>query len=326
MSSWKGCWPTWTRNYNLIMKDSLNNLYARIRAEERAALERRVDDAFARSPQLRELDEARKKLFFDVGSRAITPAEGMEQLSAIAQHEAELLNSLGLPADTLTLHYRCEACQDTGYIGSAPKRPCACRLQYQQEQSGNGDINREETFANFSETVYLDDQQKKRTCKAKIICQRYAESLPHPEQPNLLLTGMPGLGKSYLGNAIAYEAISNGIETARVTAYRFVQDMLSDIRSRNSNHADRYCSISLLVLDDLGSEPDVPNVSVEWLFAIINERALQKLPTVCITNLTLKQLQERYGERLMSRLCDQATTLVLALTGDNLRTAVRQKA
>ena len=301
------------------MNDTLDTLYTQIRAEERAALEARVDGAFARAPELRTLDERRKRLFLDVGAHAVAPAEGIEALKQLNRREQELLASLGLPADTLQLRYRCQACRDTGYVGGAPRRPCACRLKYRELQKPDVDINTRETFANFSEAVYPDETQKKRTRNARVLCERYAAALPHPERPNLLLTGMPGLGKSFLGNAIAYEAISSGVETARVTAYRFVQDMLSDIRAHTDN-ARRYCCVPLLVLDDLGSEPDIPNVSVEWLFAIVNERIMQRRATVCITNLSLKQLQDRYGERLMSRLCDRNTTLVLQLTGENLRT------
>lgn len=302
------------------MNDTLDTLYARIRAEELAAREARVADAFARAPELAAIDEARSRAFDDVGARTLTPAEGVAALKKLERRERELLASLGLPADTLALHYRCEACKDTGYIDGATKRPCACRLRYRELQKPSADINTRETFPNFSESVFPDETQRKRTRNAKILCERYAAALPHPALPNLLLTGMPGLGKSFLGNAIAYEAICSGVDTVRVTAYRFVQDMLEDIRTHSASAANRYSAVPLLVLDDLGSEPNIPNVSIEWLFAIINERVMRNLATVCITNLSLKGLQERYGERLMSRLCDRNTTTVIQLTGENLRT------
>ena len=146
----------------------------------------------------------------------------------------------------------------------------------------------------------------------------YADALPNPSKPNLLLLGMPGLGKSYLGNAIGLRAIDRGIDALRLTAYRFVQDILADIRENRQN-ARRYQHVPLLILDDLGTEPDIPNVSTEWLFAVMNERFLAGRPSVCITNLSLQELQERYGERLMSRLCDKNTTQVMQLTGHNLR-------
>lgn len=302
------------------MNDTLDTLYTRIRAEECAAREGRIRDAFARAPELARIAEARGKLFSMAATRRISAQEGAAALERLARSERALLAELGLPADTLELHYRCALCRDTGYVGDAPKRPCACRLRYRELQKPSADINTREIFAHFSEDIFHDETQRKRTKNARILCERYAAALPHPPQPNLLLTGMPGLGKSFLGNAIAYEAICSGVETVRVTAYRFVQDMLADIRARTAGNERRYCTVPLLVLDDLGSEPEIPNVSVEWLFAIVNERVMQSRATVCITNLTLKELKERYGERLMSRLCDRNTTTVIQLTGENLRT------
>ena len=301
------------------MQHSLDRIYDRIRAEEHAALDRRINDAFARAPRLAEIDAKRTRTFADVGARTVSSAEGMRIIAALADEEQAVLRSLGLPPDTLQLHYRCEDCRDTGFVGDAPKRPCACRLRYREKEKPCAEINERETFYNFSTDVYPDEMQKKRALNAKKLCESYAAALPRPEKPNLLILGMPGLGKSYLGNAVAYEAIAHGVDAVRITTYRFVQDMLQDIRER-TNHARRYSSVPLLVLDDLGSEPDIPNVSVEWLFAVVNERALGQLATVCITNLSLSALQARYGERLMSRLVDRNTTVALQLTGDNLRT------
>ncbi len=297
---------------------TLDNYYEQIRAEEHEALKRRIDDAFARSPRLQQLDHARSKLFSDLGAKKITAVEGKQQLDAISAEELEILASLGLSSDALTLHVRCELCGDTGYIG-ASHQPCACRLLYRERLRGSDGVNERETFSNFSQDIFPTAEQKKRTLNAKTICERYAKALPVPEKPNLLLLGMPGLGKSFLGNAIAYEALLRGVDAERVTAYAFVQAVLKDIRER-TERAQRYQRVPLLVLDDLGSEPSIPNVSFEWLFAVINERTLAGRATVCSSNLTLKQLSDFYDERFMSRLCDRNTTQVLQLTGENLRT------
>ena len=301
------------------MQHSLDRIYDSIRASERAALAARVDDAFMRAPRLAEIDAMRSRIFADVGAHAVSSAEGIKTVARLADEEQAILRSLGLPSDTHILHYRCEACRDTGFVGDAPKRPCACRLRYREREKSCAEINERETFSNFSADVYPDETQKKRALNAKKLCESYADALPRPEKPNLLILGMPGLGKSYLGNAVACEAISRGVDATRITTYRFVQDMLSDIRE-HTNYARRYSSVPLLVLDDLGSEPDIPNVSTEWLFAVVNERVQSRLATVCITNLSLSALQARYGERLMSRLVDRNTTTALQLVGDNLRT------
>ena len=136
--------------------------------------------------------------------------------------------------------------------------------------------------------------------------------------PNLLLMGMAGLGKSFLGNAVAYRALGRGVEAVRATAYGFVQDTLASIRGEGRGAA-RCRRTPLLVLDDLGTEPLVPNVTVESLFALVNDRAAAGLATVMATNLSFAELQQRYGERLFSRLSDAANTRILRLEGKNLR-------
>ena len=63
-----------------MINDSLDNVYARIRAEEREALSRRIDDAYFRAPRLKELDEECAKLFSDLGARRITADAGKLRL------------------------------------------------------------------------------------------------------------------------------------------------------------------------------------------------------------------------------------------------------
>lgn len=301
-----------------MINDQLDNLYARIRAEERAARETRVRDAYARAPRLQDLDEERARLFIGLGSRMITPDDSKQRLSAIFEEEKTILASLGMPEDALSLRVRCEKCGDTGYIGTNSK-PCSCRLLHREALRGADGVNARETFAHFCADIYPSAEQKRRTVNARLICEAYAKALPSPEKPNILLLGMPGLGKSYLGNAIAYEALSRGVDAERVTAYAFVQTVLKDIREK-TDHALRFQKVPLLVLDDLGSEPSISNVTFEWLFAVINERTVAGRATVCSSNCTLKQLSDVYDERFMSRLCDKNTTQVLQLTGENLRT------
>jgi DNA replication protein DnaC len=301
-----------------MINETLENYYARIRAEERASLEKRIEQAYLLAPHLKELDKKRASLFSEIGNRTISADQAKQQLESISQEEKKLLASIGLHPSALLLQYRCASCQDTGFVGTT-KKPCSCRLLLREKLRGSDGINDREIFQNFSEDIYLSTEQKKRTLAAKTVCENYANSLPCPKQPNVLLMGSPGLGKSFLGNAIAHSAIERGIESLRITAYAFTQKVFDDIRNQ-TEHVKLLHSISLLVLDDLGSEPIIPNVSTEWLFAVINERVLQNLPTVCITNLDLRGLQAKYGERLASRLYDVNTTLVLHLTGENLRT------
>jgi DNA replication protein DnaC len=301
-----------------MINESLENYYAKIRSKERASLEKRIEQAYQLAPRLKELDVARARLFSEIGKRAITADKAKQELELISLEEQSLLASIGLRPSALTLQYRCTSCQDTGFTG-ASKKPCSCRLLLREKLRGSDGINDREVFRNFSEDIYLSAEQRRRTLAAKTVCENYAISLPNPLKPNILLYGSPGLGKSFLGNAIAHSAVEQGIESLRITAYAFTQKVFDDIRN-HTEHVKVLHSLPLLILDDLGSEPIIPNVSTEWLFAVINERVLQNLPTVCITNLDLRGLQTKYGDRLASRLYDVNTTQVLHLTGENLRT------
>lgn len=296
----------------------IDRVYDTIRREERARQRQRIDAAYARIPALASVDRERQTVFQAVAARSLTPVQAQMQLTTLAVLEQELLKQAGLAPDALALHYRCEQCRDTGYLGDGLKRPCACRLKLRAKLDPSVQINDRETFEAFDASIYPSEQQKKQALVAKKHCEAFADALPSPSHPNLLLMGMAGLGKSYFGNAIAYRALGMGIDTVRTTAYGFLQDMLSDIRGEG-RLAQRYRTAPLLVLDDLGTEPVIPNVSEESLFAVVNERVATGRATVLATNLSFVALQERYGERVFSRLSDSACTRVLRLEGDNLR-------
>ena len=300
------------------MSTQIERVYSDIRSEERRALAERTAEAYARAPELAALPGLRQAVLRDAAARRIDAAESAKRLQALDAREQALLLAAGLPADTLTLRSRCPQCRDTGWLGGTSRRPCACRLKYMAQRDPAIGINERETFETFSLDVFPDEGQKKRTVNAKNFCMAYADTLPNPEKPNLLLMGMPGLGKSFLCNAIAYRALCRGLAARRVTAYAFVEDALAAIRNQSGRSA-LYVNLPLLVIDDLGSEPVVPNVSEEALFSLLNERLNARRATVVATNLSVSALQDRYGERVMSRLTDRSAAQPILLTGENLR-------
>ena len=67
-----------------MINDQLDNLYARIRAEEREARESSVREAYALEPRLKALDEERARLFIDLGKRKITSEQSKARLTQIS--------------------------------------------------------------------------------------------------------------------------------------------------------------------------------------------------------------------------------------------------
>ncbi|MDO4836137.1 MAG: ATP-binding protein [Clostridia bacterium] len=304
------------------MTNELQRYYSELREKNRRLLEERIAECEQKNPRFRSLANEPGLVFKQLAAGKLTPAAAKSRIGAIGAERRNLLISMGLPGNYLDAIYTCPRCQDTGEVGE-PRRLCACALKKQQEQLLSGSrINDRETFANFNEAIYPNDEQKKQGLAMKRFCERYVASLPSPEKPNLLIVGQSGLGKSFFGNAIARAAIEKGIPTLKTTAYQCIQTILDGIETR-ADAITPYLSSDFLILDDLGTEAMVPNVTVETVFRILNERTAANLPTVLITNLDREGLFERYGERVASRMIDGALTAIVLLRGDNLRTRVR---
>lgn len=297
----------------------IERIYDRKRRNARAELDARTEKIYTQVPALRTLSEKRREIIRNTAERIIRADTASEMLEALVHEEEKLLLDNGFRENSLQMKYECSECQDTGWIGFSEKKPCSCRLILEAELDPDIGINCRETFENFSTEIYVDDQQRKHTVNARKCCEDYADKLPRPDKANLLLMGKAGLGKSFLVNAIAFRAISRGVPTRKVTAYRFVQDSLEAVRERKYANSEIYIRIPLLIIDDLGSEPIIPNITEETLFSVLNERINTGLATVVATNLSVNGLMERYGERVMSRLTDVRNGVSILLTGDNLR-------
>ena len=304
------------------MTNELLRYYSELRDKNRRVLQKRIEECERKNPRFRSLADEPGLVFQQLAAGKLTPAAAKSRVGAIDAERRNLLISMGLPGSYLDPIYTCPRCHDTGEVGE-PSRLCACALKKQQEQMLAGSrINDRETFQNFSESIYPSDEEKKQGLGMKRFCERYVAALPSPEKPNLLIMGQSGLGKSFFGNAIAYAAIEKGIPTKKTTAYQCIQTVLDGIETRGDTITP-FLSETLFILDDLGTEAMVPNVTIETVFRILNERTASRLPTVLITNLDRDGLFERYGERVASRMMDGALTSIILLRGDNLRTRAR---
>ena len=95
---------------------------------EREARERR-EAACTAIPRLREIADQRRRLAFDTGLMIMRGEDSSELRNKVEQLDKEELNlllSAGLPPDHMLPHYRCKACNDTGYVGDTVKKLCPC--------------------------------------------------------------------------------------------------------------------------------------------------------------------------------------------------------
>ena len=225
----------------------------------------------------------------------------------------------------MELRYRCEACRDTGYVGEAPSRFFDCfekALRVKQYEDGSMAGTDEQCFANFDLSRFPEENGQRAMMKnLRRFCEEYADTFPKTVLPNLILCGGTGVGKTFLLNCIYERVVSRGQSAIRVTAFRMFEAMRRQHFADGSGEVDfaQLLSVPLLLIDDLGSEPMMRNITVEYLFTLLNERMAARRHTVIATNLSPLQLQEKYGERVSSRLLDRTRCAVIKLEGKDLR-------
>ncbi len=229
------------------------------------------------------------------------------------QHIA-ILSSHNLTPDSLQPHYSCSLCNDTGYIKGDV---CQCMK----------DIIRtivvgEENIALPDATFDSHTDSNTHNCKVYDICKMLCDKIESTLYRNVLLTGKTGTGKTHLLSCMANRLAASGKDTVMLTAHALNQQLLhmhlSSVAER-TEYLDNINDIDILMIDDLGAENKYNNVTTEYLYSIVNERMLNHKHTFISTNLSLAQIQERYGDRILSRLADKSCTLTAQLVDKDKR-------
>ncbi len=315
--------------------------YRRIKQEYDGKNLRAKDEAAARQrelhqkiPELRQIDAAMQDVGMKVFREALRGKEGLSQRIAALKAEnaemqkarAECLAYHGYPADYTEPHYECEACMDTGFLGT---RICACMKKALVlagfESSGIGELIKTQSFETFSTEYYREDAAN-FTHMTNVLgyCRSYAADFASSGDkisPNLLLCGHTGLGKTHLSTAIAKVVIEGGHDVVYETAQNIMSDFEFERFGRGygdsgESTTERYFSCDLLIIDDLGTEM-TNQFTVSCLYNIINTRLNRHLPMIINTNLTQAELRKRYADRITSRLLGEFLPLTFA--GSDIR-------
>jgi DNA replication protein DnaC len=139
----------------------------------------------------------------------------------------------------------------------------------------------------------------------------------------LLLSGPTGRGKSGLAVSALRELIGRGQSGLFVPAPNLLDrirqswDETLGVKEHEVVAAVR--DVDVLVIDDLGKEQATDWVKTR-LFVLLNDRYNAERRTIVTTNLSDRELAQRVGEPVMSRIEDAAGGVyVLRLDGPNLR-------
>ncbi|MDD3242208.1 MAG: ATP-binding protein [Eubacteriales bacterium] len=294
-----------------VYRDILDEQAARRAAREQAAAGR-YHELLAQDAALREAARTVRHAAL-TGEGEQTAREAWEALCARA------LAARGWSADALNPAPECPLCGDRGYVQG---RLCACVRNAAAQRLLGG--SRVRGFADFDETVYPEAPippgvtQRAYMARLRGMMEQYCLDYPQSRE-NYVFTGKAGLGKTYLMECMGAELMKRGASVARVTAFQVNAMMARALRGEDSMGV--LMDSDVLLLDDMGSEPLLNKVTIAGFFNLFNERSIAGRPVITTTNLTPAEIQERYGDRVFSRMLDKRTTRVIPFYGADVRNA-----
>jgi len=254
--------------------------------------------------------------------------EYKEELERLTREKKQLLESAKFPGNYLESIYICTDCQDTGY---AEGQKCHCfknaTISLLYQQSNLKEILQRENFDTFSfdyySTEYIDSKSnlnaKELAEDAVFRCKSFIENFDQSFQ-NIYIYGNIGVGKTFLLNCIARELLLREHSVLYFSASDFLDILVTSAFNKHDEVANHLRELifgcDCLIIDDLGTE--YTNAAIDsQFFTCVNERLLQKKAVIISSNLSLPHLNEKYEERITSRISGHYQ--ILRLIGEDIR-------
>lgn len=317
---------------NQILQE-LHAEYEQRQQENQRENERRRRHAQTLCPEIGEVLDARQNLIFGA-LRGILDGRASadnlpQQMDVLNRRLASLLNKNNLPEDYLDPVFKCRICEDTGYVGEPIREQCECLrtafFNRLYQRIGLGECA-EQSFENFDLSIFSDEKLKDKPFSQREImnvfrqqCQGWAEQYPRVQQKNVMMMGQSGLGKTYLMHAMAKVLLQRGFNVLMISAYRFLETARKAYFSGDMKDMEVLMDADVLLIDDMGAEPLMENITITQWFNLINERQLRGKATIISTNLSDSELRTRYTERIASRVLNTADCMILQFRGEDVR-------
>lgn len=234
----------------------------------------------------------------------------------------KVLAKLNISRSDFEPKYDCNICKDSGRVDGGY---CQCfnNLLIKELFSASGlSESKLASFEDFDESIAIDKEHRSTLKKLKDIFISFAEKFPHSKYQNIIVSGKTGVGKTFALECVTTEIMKKGHSACFVTAFGMNNQFLryhTTFDSSKHLQLDILLEPELLVIDDLGTEPVLRNVTQEYLYLVLSERMLKNKTTLISTNHTPAEIQARYGERIFSRLYNKDKSLNIQIQGSDLR-------
>lgn len=311
-------------------------IYQRAEAElknRREQAERLADmrrkEFIAKNPQLLTIENEMKNAALEV-IRSVG-ANGKEvDISAVARRNmeaqkarAELIKASGYPEDYLDIPYSCKLCKDTGILNG---KLCECHLALLQQLSVGelacSPMLASSTFPTFDIKYYSDIKDPSLGYSPRdymggclAMLKDYAENFT-PRSNSFFFSGGTGLGKTHLALSVLNRVTQRGFSVYYASAGTLLKKLEKERFGRgNENVEEELFNNDLIIIDDLGAEFSTA-FSQAAVNELINNAILSGKAMIIISNLSVSELEERYGQRVVSRL---NSFEVIAFVGEDIR-------
>lgn len=250
----------------------------------------------------------------------------MEAIQAVKTLFGRTIPSSG--NETGPIKYRCELCQDTGWIHEEDElfrryaRKCRCQEAREAEArlraSGLADAVKEQTFESFEVHTTIQARMKKTA-------DEYLSALLEEgsqRKPWLFVGGNPGSGKTHLCTAVCGELLRHNIG---VRYFQWLQESRRLKASINDEGFEDliqdYLDAQVLYIDDLlkgryVSNPSFTDADIKLTFSILNPRYLMNLPTIISSEWGLLEDLLPADEGVFSRVYERCRGYCLSIDRD----------
>lgn len=291
---------------------------------------KRHEEIILKIPEIKEKEEIMAKAGLAVikalgmGEDAQEYIKELEKINLRSQSErAALLKKNGYPEDYLKVKHVCKLCNDKGFVNG---KPCDCLKDILRsrayERICSGLPVERCSFNDFNLKFYPDEGSgitaRKRMESVFNFCKAYADDF-NKNSPSLLMYGETGLGKTHMSLAIAGQAVKKGFGVIYTTSQNILNRLEKEKFGKSTevtSTEESLMNCDLLILDDLGAE-FITQFTISCIYNIINTRLLASKPVIISTNLTPNGIEEKYSQRIASRILSSYT--ILKFDGSDIR-------